>query len=284
MSSIGNIFKAIISSMSMLIPGISGGTTMIALGIYYKCIYTLDEWTRLNFINRKFMLELGIGSVIGLGLFSRVINFLLQSNSLQLQYFFYGIIFIGLVFLFLDLGFNNIKASIFIYIVFGLLTSLIMTFIKPSAIIGNNLPFIVEFIVIIVAGIIVAVALILPGISTSFVLLTLGLYEDTIIALKEFQLSFIIPLLIGIIIGVILTTRALSSALKNHEGKTKAVIIGFVIGSMIDIFPGIPTGNLFINSIIPFILGGILLIIINYLSDKLDNKLKESELEKGSKI
>lgn len=284
MISIGNIFKAIISSMSMLIPGISGGTTMIALGIYYKCIYTLDEWTRLNFINRKFMLELGIGSVIGLGLFSRVINFLLQSNSLQLQYFFYGIIFIGLVFLFLDLGFNNIKASTFTYIVFGLLTSLIMTFIKPSAIIGNNLPFIVEFIVIIVAGIIVAVALILPGVSTSFVLLTLGLYEDTIVALKEFQLSFIIPLLIGIIIGVILTTRALSSALKNHEGKTKAIIIGFVIGSMIDIFPGIPTGNLFINSIIPFILGGILLIIVNYLSDKLDNKLKESELEKGSKI
>lgn len=115
------------------------------------------------------------------------------------------------------------------------------------------------------AGIIIAIALILPGISTSFLLLTLGLYEPLIAAVKGLDLAFLTPIVLGTLFGIIALTKILESLLNNKPRATYMMIIGFVIGSVIEVFPGIPTGFNIVISIITFTLG---YIVIKYVSEK----------------
>ena len=82
--------------------------------------------------------------------------------------------------------------------------------------------------------------MILPGISTSFLLLALGLYEDFLRAVQEFDMGFLIPLGIGVVLGVLLTTKALEYCLKEHATPTYLMILGFILGSFGEIYIGWP--------------------------------------------
>ena len=95
---------------------------------------------------------------------------------------------------------------------------------------------------LILAGILAAVALILPGISISYMLLVLGLYEPTMTAIHELQLSFLLPMAIGLIAGMLLMVKALEKAMTSYPQITYPIIIGFLLGSLPAVFPGIPTG------------------------------------------
>ena len=91
------------------------------------------------------------------------------------------------------------------------------------------------------AGVIAAVALVLPGISVSYFLLLLGLYDETMRAITTFYFPFLIPLALGLLLGIILTTKLLERAMKRHPQPTYLIILGFVLGSIAEVFPGIPT-------------------------------------------
>ena len=86
-----------------------------------------------------------------------------------------------------------------------------------------------------------AVALILPGISVSYLLLLLGLYDKTMQAISEFYMPFLIPLAIGLIVGIIAATKLLERAMDRHPQPTYLMILGFILGSIFNIFPGIPS-------------------------------------------
>ena len=90
------------------------------------------------------------------------------------------------------------------------------------------------------AGVIAAVALVLPGISISYLLLVMGLYDEIMRAIGDFYLPFLIPFGVGLILGVVLTTRLLERAMNRHPLPTYLIILGFMFGSMVEVFPGIP--------------------------------------------
>ena len=90
------------------------------------------------------------------------------------------------------------------------------------------------------AGFVAAVALVLPGISVSYLLLMMGLYDTTMQAISQLQFSFLIPLGIGLILGVLLTTKVLEKAMTRYPQATYLIILGFVFGSIVEIFPGVP--------------------------------------------
>ena len=96
-------------------------------------------------------------------------------------------------------------------------------------------------VLLILAGLIAAVALILPGISVSYLLLLLGLYDKTMQAISEFYMPFLIPLAIGLIVGIIAATKLLERAMDRHPQPTYLMILGFILGSIFHIFPGIPS-------------------------------------------
>jgi putative membrane protein len=143
----------------------------------------------------------------------------------------------------------------YILLVLGFITVLLMS-AEPSATTAMaTSQGILSMIFLFIAGIIIAIALILPGISGSFMLLALGLYDITLNAINNVNLPFLIPLVLGIAVGTIGTTKLIEKLLQKYPGKTYMLIIGFVIGSLVPVFPGIPSGSQLILSAVAFIIG-----------------------------
>jgi putative membrane protein len=114
-----------------------------------------------------------------------------------------------------------------------------------------------------IAGIISAIALILPGISASFMLLTIGLYSVTLNAINNWDILFLIPLGLGAVLGTLATARTIEKLLQRYPSKAYMLILGFVIGSLKPVFPGIPQGLSLIYSGGAFVIGFILVYFIS---------------------
>ena len=126
---------------------------------------------------------------------------------------------------------------------------------------------IIEYIYIILAGIILSVALVLPGISVSYMLLILGIYESTLLALENMEIMFLFMLVLGIGLGVVLSTKILESAMKNHPKGTYLLIIGFVLFSLREIFPGLPKGFDILSCMLTFLTGFGVIFLLSRCSD-----------------
>ncbi len=97
-------------------------------------------------------------------------------------------------------------------------------------------------LLLVLAGAVAALALVLPGISVSYLLLLLGMYDITIQALTKFYIPFLLPLAVGLFLGIMLSSKILEQAMTKQPTVTYLVILGFILGSMLEIFPGLPTG------------------------------------------
>ena len=130
---------------------------------------------------------------------------------------------------------------------------------------GNSF---VRYIPILIAGIVIAVALVLPGISVSYMLLVLGLYEQTMNAISKLDFGFLLPLAIGVFLGIILTTKGLDYTMKHYPLATYLVILGFIIASVIDVYPGMPHGINIILSILTFGCGCCIIYRLSMIEDQ----------------
>ncbi|MBQ9982071.1 MAG: DUF368 domain-containing protein, partial [Oscillospiraceae bacterium] len=88
---------------------------------------------------------------------------------------------------------------------------------------------------------ILAIALILPGISISFMLLIMGIYEKVMNAIGSLDIFYLLPLIAGIVIGIFISTGILEKAMMRYPQATYLIILGFILGSLPDTFPGLPT-------------------------------------------
>lgn len=123
-----------------------------------------------------------------------------------------------------------------------------------------------RFIFFLISGILLAVALILPGVSFSLMLVILGIYSDFLQAVKTFDLSFLLPLGLCTIFGLICSVKVLAYISKYHFALCQSMIIGFVLASVYDLFPGVPHGFGILSCIISLSAGMLvcyLLLIFN---------------------
>jgi putative membrane protein len=242
MKSIINFLKGIVISVSTLVPGVSGGTMAIILGVYDDLIHAIgsffQDWKKHSIL----ILEIGLGGLVGMVLFSSLIEMVINNYPIQTSFFFIGVVGGGIPVLCKRATCKGRKTSDFLLLVIGLVIALAMA-AKPQvastmATAGGTK----SFIFLIIAGIVMAVALILPGISGSFMLLILGLYEVTVSAISARNIPFLIPLSIGVLIGTMATTKIIEKLLKKYPGRTYMLILGFVLGSVLLIYPGMPQG------------------------------------------
>jgi putative membrane protein len=254
---IRNFLNGLAFGITETIPGVSGGTIAIILGFYNELIETINHFTE-DFKKRlKFLVPVLIGAACGILLFSSIINYLLTNHSFPTMLFFIGLItgIIPLIFLKVKEPNQKLKISEILLMVIPFLVLIVISELKgisiaePETMINNiSFPF---MIFIFFAGMIAAAALIIPGISGSFVLLLIGLYPLIIYSISSIRILFfdssninlliniikvLVPLGIGIIIGGLSMARLIEKLLKNYLKIIYSIILGLLSGSIVVLF------------------------------------------------
>ncbi len=252
--------KGLVIGASMLIPGLSGGTIAIILGIYDKLIHaigTITDRTKLK-ENLTFLLTFMCGACVGIYLFSKIVLSVINFLGNTVLFLFIGIIIASIYPLYKKTTATRLEKKDFIYILIGMSTCF-LTILLPNDIITLKEEFsVLNLFIFAIAGIIIAVALIFPGLSVSQMLLLLGLYKPILAAITTKSFTFIMPLAISVGIGTLLTANILEKFITNKPRPTYFIIIGFVIGSAIE---AIPENFASVNIIL-----AILLLIAGFLS------------------
>jgi putative membrane protein len=234
--------KSVLVGASMLVPGVSGGTMAILLGIYDDVIHALSRFTDAPKKNFIILAKFLAGSLVGIALLARLIEQLITLFPQPMMYLFLGAIAGGVPTLYKKTGLSKFSPIMLLHIAGGFLLVWLCSLIPGDLVDLGAAANWTTYLWLVVAGVIVAIALVLPGISASQMLLMLGLYEVTLRSIREFRLDLIAPLAIGIIGGTLATTRVLENMMTRHPRVTYLWILGFVLGSILEVFPGLPTG------------------------------------------
>ncbi len=251
--------KGLIVGASMLVPGVSGGSMAMILGIYDKLVRAVSSFFKNILGNVIFLGTFVVGAGIGMILFASPLGKLTENYNMIMMYFFMGAVAGGIPLIYKSSKVEKITAKEIFYIFIGALITLLVNFI-PEGIFdfGGGLT-LASLGMLALGGIVIAVALILPGISVSYMLLVLGMYTETMNAIKNLYFPYLIPLALGVLLGVALTTRILETTMNKYPEKTYLIILGFIIGSVVMVFPGIPAGLELIICPIMFLLGFIII-------------------------
>lgn len=247
----------IIVGATMIVPGVSGGSMAMILGIYDELINVVSSFRKNICRNFLFLMMFAGSALTGILMFSSPVSWLLKKYPVPTGYFFLGAVFGGLPVIYRKTGQKLHSGSSWIYILIGILSELLLTLIPMEAFMIQYDNSLRNQALLLLAGVPIALAIVLPGISVSHFLLVLGLYERLIISIRQLDIAFLFPLGIGIVIGIFLTARMLACVLHNYPEMTYFIVFGFVLGSVAELFPGIPKISsipvCFVTSILGFL-------------------------------
>lgn len=250
-----NMIKGMFVGASMLIPGVSGGSMAIILGIYDELIYSVSSFFKNKKDSMKLLVTFMAGAFIGIILFAKPLLYLTDKYTFLMMYFFIGAVVGSIPMIYKKAEIKRLSIQSILYIVLGMIIVFLISLIPKELFQIDLSNGIQDYIILMITGIVIAVALVLPGISVSYMLLVLDMYEETIRAIDEFYLPYLLPLGIGILLGIVLMTKILERAMTLYSKATYLIILGFVIGSVVEVFPGIPKGTSIIISLFNLFLG-----------------------------
>lgn len=269
-SNLAIILKGFVIGSSMSVPGVSGGTMAILLGIYDKLISAISNFLKDLKGNIIFLMKFCIGAAAGIGSLAFVIKWLLEMFPLPVSFFFLGAVIGGIPALYQKTKETSIKFSSVIYFLIGLVVVIAIGFIPVGNFDISTGSGLTHYLLVLATGIIIALALVLPGISTSHMLLVLGMYDTMLAAITEFNLVYIGIIGISTVVGIFLITKPIEWTMKKFPHQTYCMIIGFVLGSTSEIFrdkiiPVIPD-SAGLSWWIPSVLISILTFVLGYFA------------------
>ncbi|HGX0875498.1 TPA: DUF368 domain-containing protein [Staphylococcus aureus] len=272
-----NILKGFAMGTSDLVPGVSGGTIALLLGIYNQFIASISGiFSRRFWPSFTFLIPIMIGMLLAMGSLSNLFNYLLSQHHIPTMFFFGGLI-IGIVPYLLKI--SNYKTSFttkhYMMVIAGIAILIVITLMNNGdKHAGETLTLSTSLIIkYFIAGMCASSAMLLPGISGSFMLLVFGVYGTVMLAISEVvKLNFAgLPILLavgfGVLAGFIISSKIIQYFLTHHKLMTFALIIGFVVGSLFAVFPGLPTNIvMWFVSLVVFIIGFIVSLTLGRIT------------------
>lgn len=237
------LLKGVLVGGTMLVPGVSGGSMAMILGVYDKLVSAVGSFGKHRKENFLFLALFSAGGILGMLLLARPLLQVIRRFPMPAQYFFLGAVAGGVPLIFRQAQIRRLAWRELFFTVAGFLAVLLFAALPSGSFqteLGSGFR---ESLYLLLTGVLAAAALVLPGISVSYLLLLLGLYDRTMRAVSGLELSFLLPLGIGLLLGILLTARLLEQAMTKHPQPAYLVILGFVLGSMAEVFPGLPAGK-----------------------------------------
>lgn len=299
-------FKGILIGMVNIIPGVSGGTLAVVFGIYDKFVNAITLNVKKLWQNKRFVGPLLLGMAFGVLIFSKLIEVLYGHFPVQTNYFFTGLVIGSLPMLYALMVKKGLVekegkskkmveapltkgtiVSIVIFALIGFFAVIIFTVLQGRFDVSNIEPILpavtISLVIrIFIAGLLGAVAMIVPGISGSLLMLMMGVYTIIVTSIPALfmpetslhALFLLLPNGIGVILGLLCGAKLISWLLKRFPNATYACIFGLICGSVYAVFPGFVT---FAN--IPLLLICIVCLAAGfcmaYFSSTLESKLNK---------
>ncbi len=276
-------FKGVFMGIADAMPGISGGTIALLVGIYEELVNTIS---RLNLriisefkirdfnsfwkkINGNFLITLILGISISLISFVKVSASLLENYPLFVWSFFLGLIFATIYVIFKLI--NKWYLTNFIILFFCIFFSVYISSFTVD--VTNE----ISLLYIFMSGIIASSAMILPGISGSLVLVILGVYTYMIKSLDNLELVVIVTFIFGSLIGLLSFSKILKYLFKNYRDLTYTIMLGLVIGSIEKAWPwnkelAVEISNLNMFFSISLVIFGLIIVLLVERSKKQNDK------------
>tara|TARA_X000000368_G_scaffold127765_1_gene100402 strand:+ start:2215 stop:3081 length:867 start_codon:yes stop_codon:yes gene_type:complete len=234
--------KGIAMGVSDLIPGISGGTVALLLGIYKNLIKSLKSVNKktlfyfltLNYnklshqLNFKFLIPVFFGIITSIIFFSKIISFLITDHKILLFSFFFGLIFFSSLKIIYDLKPKSSKS--YLIIILGFSFGFFISLINPI----NTSD---SFLSIFLSGFIAISAMLLPGISGSYILLMIGKYEFMLESISNLYLENILIFSIGALLGILCFSKIIYWLLNKYYNTTIFFLSGLMLGALNKVWP-----------------------------------------------
>lgn len=252
-----NIYRGMLMGASDVVPGVSGGTIAVVLGIYDQLIGSINglaskEWKK----HLGFLVPLGIGVLTAIFLLAGLIEWLFEHYPGPTQFAFLGLIIGVLPYLFHKSdAIHTYKPKHVGLLLIGAVLVASMTFFRAAESAPVEVFTGTTYLWLFVCSFFASSAMILPGISGSFLLLILGAYSTIIAAVSNLQLDVIAIVGVGVLLGIAVMSKVINFFLENYTTGTFAVVTGLVLGSVFVIYPGWPSAGLLLASALAFIGG-----------------------------
>lgn len=238
---ISTLLKGMFVGGTMIVPGVSGGSMAMIIGIYDKLIAAISHLTKDLKHNLLFLGVFVIGAGAGMLLFARPLERLINLYPRVMMYLFLGAVAGGIPLIVRQSQVKKLGVPQFGCMALGMLCAVGIALLPEGLFtVGEGWQ---ATLLLLAAGIMAAVGLVLPGISVTYLLLVMGLYERIVQAIGALDIAFLLPLGTGVLLGILLTTRTLETAMKRFPQATYLVILGFILSGMVDAFPGLPVGR-----------------------------------------
>ena len=267
MSFLIDYIKGIFIGAGAILPGISSGVFCVIFGIYEKLVNSVLELKNNFKENFLFLLPIGLGGITGVFIFGKLLNYFLTYFPMPTKSVFIGLIIGSIPLLFKQAnkktGFR-LHYMIYLLFAFGIgILSIKLENILPLLISTHNN----NIFYLILSGFAMSCGIVVPGVSSTVILMSLGVYSIYLQAISNIDFSVLVPMGIGIIIGCIIFLKLIQICFKKYYVQTFYCIIGFVLGSILVLYPNYSFNLQSIISVFLLILG----FMVGLKLDKLEN-------------
>lgn len=237
------MLKGIAMGAADVVPGVSGGTIAFISGIYEELLGTISNinlkllktlkgegvkaaWKQAN---GNFLAALLTGVFVSIVSLAKVISWLLTNHPILVWSFFFGLVLASVIYIAKQVTQWNVLSGVLLIV--GAIVAYYITTLNPLVSEHSSMSF------MFLAGAIAICAMILPGISGSFILVLLGAYKPILAAVNNRDLTTITVVALGAVVGLLSFSRVLKYLFANYKNYTLVVLTGFIIGSLNKIWP-----------------------------------------------
>ncbi len=249
--------KGIAIGTGAILPGVSSGVLCVIFGIYEKLLDAVLSFFKKPKENIKFLLPIFLGALIGIIIFSKILNYLLFNYTIQTKSMFIGLILGSIPSLIKQVNKKEkFKLRNILYMIITFSIGLSMVFIE------NNMPEhsveTVNFAYLMLSGFFMSLGVVIPGVSSTVILMLMGVYTIYLQSIANMYFPILIPIAMGLIIGGFIFMKLTKILLEKFYASTLYGIIGFSIGSTLVLIPELVTTNEVIISIMCIICGAMI--------------------------
>ena len=228
--------KGIFIGSGAILPGISSGVFCVIFGIYEKLVNSVLNFFKDIRKNFSFLFPIAFGAFIGIVLFGNILKFLFYSYPMQIRFCIIGLIIGGIPCL-IKQNTKKLNLTSIIIFLFTLFLSLYLIALENVSY-NNSSNTTISYSFLIISGFLMSAGIVIPGISSTVILMLLGIYDIYLNAISTLNFAILMPIALGVFFGGVIFLKAIQILLRNFAQYTYYAICGFTIGSIFVLLPG----------------------------------------------